>query len=182
MVRFAEAWSEYLPENHRDALYSALCILSDEFIEDDIEDNGHIFRDLLPSKYLYRYTSGFINRFYATLLTVGYKLALPDNSHTLLSCTAEELALNMLIERASDILEDEGIEAEFGGFEDVIFQDVDFEYLYEPENDGIEDSAIGKEIGMGYLHFSDWFKPFDNTSMPVHPFCWEKNDNVGDNV
>ena len=171
MTEFAKAWSDCLPENHRDALLSALTILSDEFFEDDLEDEEHLFRELLPSKYSPKYTPLFLKRFYTTLLTVGYKLALPEKSDTLLACTAEELALHILIERASVLLEEDGIDADFDLFEDEIYQDVDFEYLYDPEVDGIEDSEVGAEMKIVNLHFSDWFKPFDNASMPVHPLC-----------
>lgn len=180
MSGFAEAWSEYLPNNHRKALYSALALLSDEFFENDLEDEDHIFRELLPRKYFHQYTPIFLKQFYVTLLTVGYKLALNRKSDTLIACTAEELALCILIERASELLEEDGIDADFSAFEDVIYQDVDFEYLYEPETDGIEDSEVGVELGIGNLHFSEWFKPFLNASMPVHPLCQDKaiDDNI----
>jgi hypothetical protein len=174
MTGFAEAWAEYLPDNHRRALYSALYMLSDEFFDYDLDDEDHEFRQLLPRKYLHSYTPLFLKKFYVTLLTVGYKLALPEESDTLIACTAEELALHVLIEEASALLELEGIEADFVAFEDVIYQDVDFEYLYEPENDGIEDSEVGVEMGIGNLHFSEWFKPFLNASMPVHPYCQDE--------
>jgi len=171
MNEFAKAWSKYLPENHRNALFSALSILSDEFFEDDLESEEHIFRELLPRQYFYHYTPLFLKRFYATLLTVGYKLALPEQSDTLLACTAEEFALHILIEKASSILEMDEIEADFGYFEDVAYQDLDFELLYDPDIDGIEDSETAFELGFGNLHFSEWFKPFDNASTPVHPIC-----------
>ncbi len=74
----------------------------------------------------------------------------------------------------------DGIEADFGAFEDAIYQDMDFEYLYEPEADGIEDSELGAELGIGNLRFSDWFKPFINASMPVHPLC--QGEAVNDDI
>lgn len=171
MIEFAEAWSNCLPKNHREALYSALEILSDEFFEDDLEDEEHVYRVLLPRKYYTKYTPLFLKQFYTTLLTVGYKLAISEKSDTLIACTAEELALHILIERASTLLEEDGIDADFSLFEDEIYQDLDFEYLYELEMDGIEDNEEGAELRIVNLHFSDWFKPFDNASMPVHPLC-----------
>ena len=121
MSEFAKAWSKYLPKDHRDALFSALGTLSDEFFEDDLEDEEHIFRELLPRKYFLQYTPGFLKRFFVTLLTVGYKLALPKKSDKLIACTAEEIALHILIGRASVILEDEGIDADFTDFKSVIY-------------------------------------------------------------
>lgn len=174
MNKFAEAWSEYLPDNHRMALYSALCILADNFFDDDLEDEYHVFRESLPRKYINLYTPIFLKKFYTAFLNVGYKLALPEESRTILACVAEELALHLVIELASALLESGGEKPEFAGFEEAIYQDVDFEYLYQPENDGIEDSIIGSELGIGNLHFSEWFKPFDNASMPVHPLCQDE--------
>ncbi|MFC1977789.1 hypothetical protein ACFLWS_05960 [Chloroflexota bacterium] len=137
MTGFAKAWSKYLPDNHREALHTSLCTLSDLFFEDDLDDEDHIFRLLLPRKYFHLYTPTFLEYFYVTLLTVGYKLALPNKSEILLACTAEELALHILIEQASAILEEDGIEVNFYGFKDAIYRDIDFEFLYEPELDGI---------------------------------------------
>jgi hypothetical protein len=48
MTEFAKAWSKYLPDNHRDALFSALCILSDEFFDYELDNADHTFRELLP--------------------------------------------------------------------------------------------------------------------------------------
>ena len=177
MTEFAMAWSKYLSDSHRNALFSALTILSDEFFNNDLEEEHHIFRDLLPRKYIYRYTPIFLKNFYATILTVGYKLSLPEPRNALIACTAEELALHILIERASAILEMDGIDAEFGAFEEVIYQDLDFEFLYAPEYDGIDDSNLGTELGIGNLRFSEWFKPFRNASMPIHPLCRNEEPN-----
>jgi hypothetical protein len=171
MTGFAEAWSRELPENHRNALHSALCLLTDEFFENDLEDEDHIFRELLPGKHLHLYTPLFLKKFYVTLLTVGYKLALPKRSSRLLACTAEELALHLLIQEATALLETDGIKADFSTFEDLIYQDWDFEFLYDFKHDGIEDGEVGVELGMVNLSFSEWFKPFENASMPIHPYC-----------
>ena len=67
-------------------------------------------------------------------------------------------------------LEERGIEAWYGGFEDEVYQDLDFELLYQLRFDGIEDSPIGTELGMGNLHFDEWFVPFDNAAAPIHPY------------
>ena len=115
----------------------------------------------------------FIRRFFTTLLTVGYELAQDSPPVPLLSCTAEELALHILIEEATHILEESGIESQFDVFEDDAFQESDFEYLYEMQFDGIEDSEVGAEMGIGNLHFDEWFEPFLNASTQVHPYSWE---------
>ena len=92
----------------------------------------------------------------------------------MIACTAEELALHILIEQATAILETYEIDADFTDFEDHVFQDIDHEFLYDMSMDGIEDSEKGKEMAIANLSFSDWFKPFDNASMPIHPLCQDK--------
>jgi hypothetical protein len=83
MTGFAKAWSKYLPDNHRNALFSALSFLSDEFFDYDLEHQDHTFRWVLPRKYINFYTPTFLKKFYITLLTVGYKLDLSEKSDTL---------------------------------------------------------------------------------------------------
>ena len=137
--QIAQYWADDLPESHREALYDALCILTDDFLGDN-EHIDSLIAYFLPQKYSLQYTGIFLRRFFTTLLTVGYKLAQDPLPVPLLSCTAEESALHILIEEATHLLEESGIETQFGLFEDDAFQDSDFEYLYEMQFDGIEDS------------------------------------------
>jgi hypothetical protein len=174
MTEFAEAWSKYLPENHRKALHTALCVISDQFFDYDLESEENIFRELLPRQYLSFYTPLFLKCFFATFLTVGYKLALPKKFDTLIACTAEELALHILISEATAILETWGYEADFDIFEDAIYQDWDFEFLYDSENNLNRSSELQDELDCANLHPSKWFKPFLNASMPVHPYCQDE--------
>ena len=84
------SWHKCLPESHREALHNALCMLVDDFLNDPDYDQP-LFVTALPSKYLLQYDGGFRRKFLVILLTVGYKLAQPEPSVPLLSCTAEEL-------------------------------------------------------------------------------------------
>lgn len=170
MTRLADKWSEVLPKSHREALFDALCILTDDFLGAG-RPQDTLVASFLPEKYLPRYGDLFLKKFFVTLTTVGYRLAEPDPPMPLLSCTAEELALHVFIEEAKFILEERGIEAWYGGFEDEVYQDLDFELLYQLRFDGIEDSPIGTELGMGNLHFDEWFFPFDNAAAPIHPYA-----------
>ena len=52
----------------------------------------------------------------------------------------------------------------------------DFEYLYDMRLDGIEDSEIGAEMGIGLLRFDEWFEPFLNAATSVHPYSWEEKE------
>jgi len=105
-----------------------------------------------------------------TLLTVGYKLAQPEPPHLLLSCTAEELALRALVDEAKELLAQDGIEADFALFEDDVFEDTDYEFLFQPEADGIEDSAEAARLGISRLRFDEWFTRFDGAASEVHPY------------
>ena len=90
----------------------------------------------------------------------------------LFSCTAEELALHVLIEEARECLETEGIEPEFSEFEDQVFQDdMDINILYDMALDGVENTPVGDSMGYGNLQFDQWFEPFLNASTPVHPYA-----------
>ena len=65
------------------------------------------------------------------------------------------------------------MKADFGGFEEEIYQDSDFKLLYQPDMDGIEDSPEFSHLGIGLLRFDEWFIPFDNASTAVHPYSAE---------
>ncbi len=167
------SWDDCLHESHREALHNALCLLVDDFLNDPDYDEP-LCVTALPSKYLHRYDGGFRRRFLVTLLTVGYKLAQPEPPVPLLSCTAEELGLRVLIEEAREGLKTAGIKPEFSEFEDQTFQDdMDINILYDMALDGIEDTPVGDSMGYGNLQFGEWFEPFLNASTPVHPYAAE---------
>ena len=167
-----DAWADCLAKSHRDALNDTLCILVDDFLNDP-EDISHCIA-ALPPKFLYRYDGLFRRKFLVTLLTVGYKLALTEPPAHLLSCTAEELALYVLIEEARGALMAQEISADFSEFEDKAFQDdMDIMILYDMSLDGIEDSPVDEEMAFGNLQFDKWFEPFLNASTPVHPYTAE---------
>ena len=108
---------------------------------------------LLPRKYALRYDWPFGKRFFACLMTVIWKLAQTGPNDPILDCTAEELALMILIEEAKRVLKLSGDEPDFSEFEDQAFQDMDFAMLYNPALDGIEDGEIGTYMGAGNLGF-----------------------------
>jgi hypothetical protein len=167
--KLGEAWSDELSQPYREALHSAFVELVDNyFTVEDRQDN--LIADGMPPKYRHRYDELFLRRFFATFLTVGYKLALREPPAPLLSCTAEELACAIIIGLAEVHLEEKGIKADFGGFEEEIYQDTDFKFLYRPDMDGIEDSPEFSHLGIGPLRLDEWFEPFLNATTPVHPY------------
>lgn len=172
-IRTTRYTPDELPPRHEDALLTAIDLLVDECFEDisallDGADFSSVeMATYLPPKYLPRYTPQFAKQFLACILTVAWKLRAPGVHR--LACVAEELALAAIIERARDVLEDQGVEPAFGAFEQCAFEDLDYELLFRPELDGIEDTAVGRNLAMANLHFGDWFSPFRDEN-PVHPY------------
>jgi hypothetical protein len=104
---------------------------------------------------------------------VGWKLAQPAD--VTLACVAEELALFALIRQAQvllDLRELENDKQAWSDFRDLVFEDEDFLFLFNPELDGIEETDRAREHAVVGLKFNEWLKPFDAPSHGApHPFC-----------
>ena len=87
-----------------------------------VEDSALV--EMLPQRYLSRYTPQFMRQFHVCFLTVVWKLGQRDRIQ--LSCVAEELAAYALIQEATAVLEINEDEADFTSFEDELFEDMDF--------------------------------------------------------
>ena len=172
-IRTDRYTDEELPTEHERALLIAIDLLVDEFFDDvaallDDAKFAHVsMAAYLPPKYLPRYTPQFAKEFLVCVLTVAWKLRSPSVHR--LACVGEELALAAIIQRAKDVLEDEGIEPDFRAFEQCVFEDKDFELLFAPKLDGFEDTEVGRMLAIANLHFEDWFTPFRDAN-PVHPY------------
>ena len=162
-----------LPPSHLEALLDAIDMLVDEACEDiaallDGEDFAQVaMADYLPPRYLHRYTPVFAKQFLTCIIVVGWKVRAPG--YTPLACVAEELALAAIIQRARALLETDGETPDFDAFEDSVFEDMDFEQLWDPKLDGLSDTELGRTLGMASLDFKDWFKPC-RPEHPVHPY------------
>lgn len=180
IVEFARAYVEVLPTNHRRALQEA----ADELINTTIENlgtsydsdwsaNNWLIGTMLPPRYELKYTGDFARKFFVCLITVVWKLGQREIVRP--SCVAEELAVHVLIEEAKAVMQERGEEADFGGFEDVYFEDLDFEFLYDDAYDGIEISDLGEQMGVTNLAFAEWFARFGPPESPdyleVHPYA-----------
>lgn len=127
----------------------------------------------LPLRYLQKYTPLFFKQFTVCVVTVAWKLAQP---HPLpLSSLAEELAARAIIHAAKDLTEgevdSEEIDESLETFIDVYFEDLDVEFLFNDASDGLDESEIGKTLGMASLAFPGWFQPFSQeASRTVHPY------------
>lgn len=57
---------------------------------------------------------------------------------------------------------------------DSIFEDTDFEFLYDDSYDGIEKTELAQIMSISSLAFKDWFSPFSNEpSRTPHPYVLE---------
>ena len=163
----------------REALYRAARQLTDLFLDDlrklarrEVAFADTDMAEYLPRKHLGRYNLSFAERFLVCILTVVWKLREPGMHW--LACTAEELALRAIIEEARTlVLADPGLdeaEADFGSFESVAFEDWDFEMLFDPAYDGVEDASDPREDVVN-LRFEEWFEPFNDRV--IHPYLDE---------
>ena len=93
----------------------------------------------------------------------------------LTTCTADEVALHLIVDRAEEMVDDGELDQDwidslpnrpndsnFQCVNDYLFYDFDVLHLYEPSADGAEDptSAVFQAEGFVNLHPRDWFKTF----------------------
>src|SRR5215208_3677116 len=156
-----------LPDGQRCALLAACDLLIDQAFEDvGALEAGEHFGDCsmaawLPPKYLPRYGALFAKQVAVCLIVVAGKLT--DRHPHVLACVAEEMALGALIDEAATDLGEAGERdqaAELRAAGEGAFQDMDFELLFDPRWDGIENTEAGARLAMANLRFEDWFRPF----------------------
>ena len=175
---FAAAYTDVLPASHREALRDAAVTYLDECFSAIAEgEPGQSYADTpigsyLPSRYEQYYDSRFARDWATTVAVVGWKLAQPNE--VTLACVAEELALFALIRQAQvllDLRESESDEQAWSDFRDLVFEDEDFLFLFNPEFDGIEETEWARQHAVVGLKFSEWLRPFDPASPgSPHPF------------
>ena len=120
-----------------------------------------------------RYNAIFAKRFLTALLIVEWKLFAPGEHK--LACLAEELALHALIECADSLRKERGLKVDFTSLEEVAFEDRDFEILFNPAEDGLDETEVGARLGMTGMKFQEWFKPFsEDAAYRVHPFAEDR--------
>ena len=119
-----------------------------------------------------QFTIAFGRRFgiLATRIAAGL-----EQLSDLTTCTADEVALHVVIDDAKRLLDDGELDIEwidalphhradddFYGVKDHLFYDLDVLHLYDPAADGVEDpeSDVYKTERFVNLHPRDWFKPF----------------------
>ncbi|MEV8021298.1 hypothetical protein AB0O76_34175 [Streptomyces sp. NPDC086554] len=129
----------------------------------------------LPSRYALRYDEQFARRFLVTVIAMTTRFT--HGTFTQLSCVAEELALRLLLDEAKVCLEtfgllDDGVEQALDCLADLVYEDMDHEWLYDDATDGIDDSPVGEILRIAPMGLADWFRPF-NEGRCVHPYALE---------
>ena len=131
---------------------------------------------MLPSRYRLKYTAGFARKFFICLVTVVWKLG--QREPLRLPCVAEELAAHVLLQEAEAFAEEHDQIVDYSSFRDTLFEDLDFEFLYDETYDGIEGTELGETMGITHLAFAEWFERFgplaSSTYTEVHPYAQQE--------
>lgn len=181
---------QYLTDGQNAALTVAAHMLTERCLADiqrlacgePLEEMETVLADeeVLPPRFRTLYDIAFAQKLLAVLMTVAWKLVARKNQAP--ACVAEEMMLSAVIDEADYVHNDVwGLpEEELGDEEperilleqlgDYVFEDLDFQWLWDHAADGIQDSDVGRMLGMGNLNVSEWFKPFIRRGN-VHPFA-----------
>ena len=168
---------EALKPELRDALLDGCSLVVDgAFHTLEALADGESFADTfmsnwLPLKYLPRYDIRFARSFAVCLIAVAGKLT--DRHPHVLASVAEEMALAAILDEAESALDLNGRKVDMRAEAEAAFQDTDFELLFDPGWDGIENDESVAHLAMANLRFEDWFRPFRD-EIPVHPYLTQK--------
>ncbi|WP_406250361.1 hypothetical protein ACI7YT_09110 [Microbacterium sp. M] len=123
----------------------------------------------LPAQFTAMYRPLFAQRFLVAMVDVTSQLASEWRGAP---SVAHEIALSLLLDEVEALQDLHGIELPDDWREvlnDTLFQDTDFELLWSPRMDGIEDYGT-TEMGYANLAVKDWFRPFGNVP-PGAPYA-----------
>ncbi|MFD4320856.1 hypothetical protein [Streptomyces sp. NPDC058548] len=127
----------------------------------------------LPPRYGLAYDELFARRFLVTAIALTTRFT--DGSFRELGCLAEELVLKLLLQQAHSTLDlygllgDDVAEA-LERFADEVYEDMDFEWLYDDARDGVDEDPALAGMGVTPLAIGTWFTPFDDDRY-VHPYA-----------
>jgi hypothetical protein len=166
-------------------LMHAADLLIDELIEDivslraeetaaDERDSASRIEDTwvlsqLPPRFAASYTPLFAQRLLVAVVDVTGRLT---KGWEPLASVAQELGLRVLLNLVEVVADAAGValnDGWRGHLEELLFEDLDHELLYNPAHDGIEDDPDSQPPGMAPMRFEDWFEPFnDERTMPPY--------------
>ena len=141
--------------------------LADAIANEDGRARFAVFSGLhLPSQYEPRYDARMLRRLHVCFVQVVGRL---EAGWRPCQCRGEELVLRAII----DMAREEGLSEDSAKtLLDLLFDDLDHEYLFNMAFDGIADPDDPQisQLGVHSLHPDEWFKPwFDNPG--VHPLA-----------
>jgi hypothetical protein len=132
----------------------------------------------LPARFAARYTPLFAQRMLVAAVDMTGRLT---RGWEPLASVAQELGLRVLLNLVDVIADSAEVALDDGWrghLEDLLFEDLDHELLYNPAYDGIEDDPESQPPGMAPMRFEDWFEPFnDERTMP--PYALPRASSAG---
>ncbi len=135
----------------------------------DGDEVGSFSSEFLPQQFRDLYDFGMLRRLHACLLVVAGRL---QDGWEPPQCRGEELVLRAVLDYAETCYEDvSGDSTEsFVDLRELLFEDLDHEYLFDPRFDGIDDPETreGAQMRVQPLHPSSWFVAFYEGGS-VHP-------------
>ena len=173
----AQAYSDEFPDPDlpltaiRGSLIVAANWVADELLNDadelahggTIEDTSQLID--LPPQFEPHYTPGFARQFLVAFLDLSARLTAAQ--WTAPSCVAQELGVRLLLNQATAVADLAGLTLPPDWpdtLAELLLEDIDHEYLYDPALDGFEDDPDFGPPGMASMRVQDWF-----TQFPGHP-------------
>ncbi len=87
-----------------------------------------------------------------------------------------------MLQEAEAVAEEQDQAVDYSSLHDTLFEDVDFEFLYDETYDGIERTELGETMGITHLPFAEWFERFgppgSSTYTEAHPYA-QQDENSG---
>jgi hypothetical protein len=188
-MELGQAYAEVLSEHERRILFEAGQELIDTTLIDlgtsdrpDWTADSWFIGTMLPPRYRLKYTAEFARKFFVCLITVIWKLG--QQEPICLSCVAEELAAHVLLQEAEAFAEEQALPVDYSSFRDMLFEDLDFEFLYDETYDGIERTEQSEVMGITHLPFAEWFErfgpPASSAYTEVHPYAEQRDETASD--
>ena len=155
-------------------LWSGALFISDTYRDDDQLD---LLRQQLPPVARRLTDDAWMRRFVSSFDALASRLASGRfASEQLASCTAEEMALHLVIDLAEDFVSDGMFpmqdhlpahgeaDTDFESAREVLFRDHDVLMLFNASLDGIEDDSneTSEDFRFANLHPRDWFVTFSD--------------------
>ncbi|MFD3530263.1 hypothetical protein [Streptomyces sp. NPDC058664] len=163
----------YAAECLIDELYDDVQTLADEGTSVAECDSELWHLDALPPRYALSYDERFARRLLVTAIALTTRFT--DGSFRRLGCLAEELVLKLLLGQAHVALDLYGLLADdtadaLDRFADGVYEDRDFEWLYDESVDGVDEDPALDGTDITPLAFGGWFTPFADDGY-VHPYA-----------